>query len=55
MFSVVAVYPGGGWALIGFARSLDDADRLIDNFCIARGGPDALFDRGIHFNVELVG
>lgn len=55
MFAVVAVYPSGHRVLVGFARSLDDADRLIDDACIANGGPDALFARGIHFNVELAG
>lgn len=54
MFAVVAVYPSGRRVLVGFGRTVDDADTLIVE-CIARNGEEKLKEMGIRFNVELAG
>ena len=54
MYAVVAVYPSGHRVLVGFGRTVDDANALIEE-CIAHNGEEKLKKMGVRFNVELAG
>ena len=54
MFAVVAVYPSGHLVLVGFGRTVDDVNALIEE-CIAHNGKEKLMEMGVRFDVELAG
>lgn len=45
MFAVVAVYPSGHLVLVGFGRTVDDVNALIEE-CIAHNGKEKLMEGG---------
>ena len=49
MFAVVAVYPSGHLVLVGFGRTVDDVNALIEE-CIAHNGKEML---GVLFTIHI--